>query len=396
MARSTTDDGAPWALVVGGALALAGAIAARRRPAPGIGAPASGDGASPGADDEPTARFGQAPTDARGRPVFSRPVASPQDPGRGREASAPQEIPTKGWKDVGWRVVQQVREDAVPLLGAGVAFYLMLALVPALLAAISLYGLVTSPAEVQDQLRNLLAPLPGAARELVEQQLTNVVSKSEGGLGVRLVVSLAGALFSASAGMRGLIAALNTAYDETETRSFLKIRGLALLLTFGFILVVGLALAALVALPAIFDAVGLESVGRAVVTVLRWPALGALVVVALSLIYRYAPDRDEPRWRWTSWGAVVATVLWLVGSVGFSLYASNFGSYDETYGTLAGVIVLLLWLWVTALVVLIGAELNAELEHQTARDTTKGPERPMGARNAYVADEVGQIAPKNA
>ncbi|MGE4006922.1 YihY/virulence factor BrkB family protein, partial [Pseudonocardia sp.] len=169
---------------------------------------------------------------------------------------------------------------------------------------------------------------------------------------------------------------------------FLKLRGTALLLTLGAVVFVLVAVALVAAMPALFDALGLGGVGLVLAQVVRWVLLVALVVVALAVVYRVAPDRDAPRFRWVSVGAVVATVLWVVGSVVFSLYVDNFGSYNKTYGALAGVIVLLLWLYLTGYIVLLGAEVNAESERQTARDTTRGPEEPMGTRGAEAADTV--------
>jgi membrane protein len=204
------------------------------------------------------------------------------------------------------------------------------------------------------------------------------------------VISLVAALWSASAGIQALIKGLNIAYDEQETRGFVKLRGLALLLTIGGIVVVLGAIALIAVLPAVLSSMGLGRAGELAISIARWPALIVLVAVALAVLYRLGPDRANPRYRWISWGALAAVVLWVAISAGFSYYVSNFGSYGQTYGSLGAVIVLLLWLWLSALAALIGAELDGEIERQTARDTTTGPERPRGERDATVADTLGE------
>jgi membrane protein len=176
------------------------------------------------------------------------------------------------------------------------------------------------------------------------------------------------------------------AYDETETRKFVKLRGLALLLTLGAMLLVGVALVLIVGLPAF--ASRLPDAVRLTISILRWPLLAVLLIAGLAVLYRYAPDRDDPKWTWVSWGSGVATLLWILASIGFSVYASSFGNYNKTYGALAGVVILLFWMFLSAFVVLVGAELNSEMELQTAKDTTSGPEKTMGAPDAHAADHV--------
>lgn len=306
----------------------------------------------------------------------------------GRDADKPSQIPAAGWKAIGKRTMTEVKEDNVGLMAAGVAFYFFLALFPALIAMITIYGLVTSPEQLQSQIDGLTSALPQDAASLITEQMQSIATPDGGGLTVGLVVSLLGVLWAASGGMMGLIKGINAAYDESETRNFVVKRGLAILLTLGGILFFALAVGLVAVLPAVLDSLGLGSVGRVLASVLRWPLLAVLMVAALAVVYRLAPDRDDPRLRWASWGAVVATVLWLIGSALFSFYVSNAGSYNETYGALAGVIILLLWLFLTAFVILIGAELNSEMEHQTSRDTTTGEPQPMGQRDARMADTV--------
>ena len=309
---------------------------------------------------------------------------------RGRTARTPQQIPAPGWKDVALRVKEQVKDDNVPLLAAGIAFYAMLALFPALIALVMLYGLISSPQEVEQQVQSFAGALPQGAADLITGQLSNLAGAEDSNLSVGLAVSLAVALYSASGGIAGMIKGINTAYDEKETRGFLKVRGLALLLTFAAIVFLVLALGLVAALPVVLDGIGLGGVAQTAISILRWPVLALVVAAGLAVLYRYAPDRDHPRVQWVSWGAVAATVLWLIGSGLFSLYVNNFASYGETYGAqMAGVIVLLLWLFLTGFVVLLGAEVNSELERQTREDTTRGPDEPMGVRRAHAADTVG-------
>ena len=327
------------------------------------------------------------------RAVDPREAATAEGDARGRFATSPTELPKAGWKDVARRTLQEVKADNVPITAAGVAFYGMLALVPAMVAIVSVYGLVVSPEESAKQVQGFTRALPREAATLLVAQIQSITGGNTSGLGIKLAVSLAGLLWSASSGTTALIRGLGIAYDEPEGRGFVKLRARALLLTvaavIGAVIVLGLA----VALPAILDAAGLGSVGKTIGLALRWPVLGLLFVLGLSALYRYGPDRDMAKWRWVSAGALVATALWVLGTALFGFYASRFGSYNETYGTLAGAVVLLLWLYLTSLVVLVGAELNSELERQTLEDSTVGPPQSLGEREASSADTVGEAAP---
>jgi membrane protein len=307
---------------------------------------------------------------------------------RGRAADAPQEIPAKGWMDIAKRTAKEVKQDQVPLLSAGVAFYSLLALFPAIIAGVSIYGLVADPATVRDQIAKLTETLSPETATLVGEQLKQVTSGAGGALGVATVVGILTALWSASSGMKALITGVNLAYDETETRKFVKLRGLALLLTLGAMVLMGIALATIIGYPPIADT--LPTALRWVLAIVRFVILGGLLVVGLAVLYRYAPDRDKPKWTWVSGGSGIATLLWVLATVGFSLYANFFGNYNKTYGALAGVIILMFWLFLSAFVVLVGAELNTEMELQTAKDTTAGPTKPMGDRDAHAADHVAE------
>ena len=309
---------------------------------------------------------------------------------RGREAERPTEIPRKGWRDIVVRAYREAGADQLPLMAAGVAFYAMLGLFPGLIALATLYGLVADPGQIQAQLQSFASALPPAASALVIDQLRQAISSAESKLTAGLVLSLLGVLWSASGGVGGLITGINVAYDEDETRGFLARRGLALLLTVGAIVFMILVVALLAVLPVVLDGVGLGSLAQTALAVGRWPLLAALVMAGLAVLYRYAPDRDPARLSWVSPGAVLATVLWLAGSGALVLYVQNFGRYDQIYRAIGGVIVLLLWLFLSAFAVLLGAELNAEAERQTRRDSTVGPAEPLGQRGAYAADTVGE------
>ncbi|MCW2779268.1 MAG: Ribonuclease [Frankiales bacterium] len=304
------------------------------------------------------------------------------------DAEKPTELGKDDWKQVVKRAWKETKDDNVPLLAAGVAFYAFLALFPALIAMVTLYGLVADPSTVQSQIESLSRTLPPETATLIADQMRSITSSSSGGLGIGLVVSLLGALFSASGGVQNMMKAINLAYDEKESRGAVKLRGTALLLTLGAVVFVVVAVGLVAVLPAALDSLGLGVVGTVAVFVGRWVGLVAFMAVALAVLYRYAPDRDNARFEWTAIGSGVATVLWIVGSAGFSLYVSNFGKYGKTYGVLAGVVVLLLWLYLTCYIVLFGAEVNAEAERQTTQDTTQGPARPLGERRAVAADTV--------
>jgi len=296
---------------------------------------------------------------------------------RGRFATEPREITRRGWVEVLKRTKAESKQDNLILLAAGVAFFALLALVPALVALVSVYGLLADPADVERQVTEAMATAPAEARELVEQQMSAVADQPRQGLGVALAFSVLLAMWSASSGMKHLIAAINAAYDEEETRGFVALRVRALLLTVGAIAFAAAAVALLTVSP-----------GGIVVAIVRFPVIGIGLMAGLAVLYRYAPNRNEPRWSWTAPGTIVATVGSLVGSLLFSLYTAAMGSYAETYGALGAVVVLMLWLLLTAAMIVLGAEINAEAERQTVEDSTDGPPRPMGQREAYAADTV--------
>jgi membrane protein len=312
--------------------------------------------------------------------------------GRGRSADKPSDIPKAGWKDILWRTKEQMKEDNLSIVSAGVAFYIFLGLIPALGAVISIWGLVADPATIQQQVDSMGAFLPPQVIQILDEQMSRIASQ-EAGATFAAIFGLLLALWSGAKAMKAVMMALNIAYEEEESRGFFKLNAAALGLTLasvlGFLLAVGLIVAA----PLVLEKIGIGSTAAALVKIFRWPVLAVFAVLGLGVIYRYGPDRDPARWRWVTWGATIATLAWLAVSAGFSFYVANFADYNKTYGSLGAVVVLLLWFLISAYVALLGAELNAEMEHQTERDTTGEPEEPRGQRQAYVADHVGPAKP---
>jgi membrane protein len=315
---------------------------------------------------------------------------SPSGNGRGRDAAHPRDVPSEGWKDVAARVKQRVKADNIVLTSAGVAFFGFLAIIPALAAVVSVSGMVLSPERARQRLDEAFDTLPDEARELLTSQLEGVAGSSGGALSLSLAFSLAAALWVASGGMGHLIEAVNLAYEERDDRGFVARKTQALLFTLGAVVLMIAALAALAALPAVLGALDWPGWLQWILNLAVWPILGLAMVAGLSLLYRKAPDRRDARWGWVTWGAVIAVVVWIIVSIGFQIYVANFASYNETYGSLAAVAVLLIWLWLTALAIILGATINAELEHQTASDTTVEGDHPLGSRDAEMADTIGQ------
>jgi membrane protein len=310
---------------------------------------------------------------------------------RGRSADRPSAIPAAGWRDILWRLWAQTGEDNLSIIAAGVAFYVMLAAFPAITAFVSLFGLFADAAPMQEQFADFKGVIPNDAWSLLNDQLTAVVTAKPQRLGLSVVVGLVIALWSAGAGVRAMMTALNIAYEEEEKRSFLRFYGTAFLFTLGIGILGIFSLGVIVVVPVLLSFIELGVISQVLVKLVPWLVLAGVVTVALGALYRYGPSRREPKTRWVSWGAILAALLWIGASLLFSIYVSNFGSYNETYGALGAVVILLMWLWISAFIVLLGAELNAEMEHQTERDTTAGRAKPMGERGAYVADHVGEV-----
>jgi membrane protein len=327
------------------------------------------------------------PSNEKSRQEAARPGSD-----RGREAERPQDIPARGYKDVLWRAWSGIGEKNLFLVAGGVTYSMLLALFPGLLALVSLYGLFFDRSQVEKQVAAMSGMLPQAAQKLISDELQQIVSSSHGALGFGAIVGLLFALWSASRGMSGLMSALDIAYGQEEKRGFFKFNLVAIALTLGLLLVGLIAIALVAGLPAIVVSISSTSWFKWVVLIGEWPVLMIVVMSALAILYRFAPDRHPPKWKWLTPGAATATVLWIVGSIAFSVYVSNFANYNATYGSLGAVVVLLTWLYLTSLVVLLGAEINAEIERQTRKDTTVEPPKPMGRRGAYAADTVGETS----
>lgn len=312
--------------------------------------------------------------------------------GRGRDARMPQEIPRRGWWDIVVRVNRQLSTDNVSIVAAGLALYGLLSIFPALTAAVSIYGLFASPGQIAGQMEIFQGLLPADAMSILERQLQKLTSQEQHTLGFGLIVGILLALWSARSGMVALITALNVAYNQAETRGFFKRLFMSLLFTIsavvGFVVVLLLG----IAVPVILAYLPLGPAAELVILVARWGLLWLVAIVGLGFAYRFAPNRRRAKWQWTSWGSVIAATLWLIGSGLFALYVRNFGSYGETYGALAGVVIMLLWFYVSAYMVVLGAEINSEMERQTVKDTTEGRDKPMGQRDAYSADTIGPRA----
>jgi membrane protein len=319
-----------------------------------------------------------------------RPAPGHDDQGRGRSADTPAEIPPAGWKDVAVRVKTRTTEDNVTLAAAGVAFYGFMALIPAMAALIALYGLVVTPAEAAAKIGDLFGTLPADARSLLQDQIRTIAGSSSAGLSITAAVGVAGALWAASSGVAHLMVAVNLAYGEKHTRKFVAQRLRALALTVGALVVAVAAAFGIAGVPALVA--GLPLVVRILADLASWILVAGLFLAGLAVLYRYAPERDEPQWRWVSVGSAGGLVVWVAATLGLRFYAGAAGSYNKTYGALAGVVLLLLWLYVSALAVLLAAEVNAEMEHQTAKDTTEGPAKPMGLRDAEMADTLGRAS----
>ena len=312
------------------------------------------------------------------------------EPGRGRRADMPSGIPWRGWKDVFWRTVEEISADRLLLIAGGVVFYGLLATVPAITALVSMYGIFTPASTINAQLSFLADVMPAGAYQLISDQIVRIAGNSDGKLTLAFVLGLGFALWSANAGVKAIFDALNVVYDEDEKRGWIKLNAISLAFTFAGVVVLILILGAVVALPLVLAFVGFAAQQQAGwLPLLRWPVMFALVVLGLSVLYRHGPSRRHAKWRWVSVGSVFAALSWIALSVAFSWYLSKFADYNATYGSLGAVIGLMMWMWISTAVVLIGAELNSEIEHQTARDSTTGAAKPLGTRGAVMADTVG-------
>ncbi len=309
---------------------------------------------------------------------------------RGRTADAPQEIPPKGWKDVLSRTWREISEDRVTLVAAGATYYLLLAIFPTLTALVSIYGLFADPRTVAQHVELVSTIVPAGGLEIINEQLTRLTQQRGATLGLALVVSLGLALWSSSAGVKTMFEAMNIAYGEREERGFIRLTVLALAFTLAGIVVSAVMLGVVVVLPAVLGFLGLPPGFGWLVQSIGYLIVVAMLFLGILALYRFGPDRQQAKWRWLIPGAVLAVLAILVISVLFSWYSANFANFDKTYGSLGALIGFLTWIWLTVTIVLVGAELNAELEHQTAKDSTVGADHPMGRRDAQMADTLGR------
>ncbi|MCA6124792.1 YihY/virulence factor BrkB family protein [Bradyrhizobium sp. WSM 1704] len=310
----------------------------------------------------------------------------------GRLADTPLQIPRAGWKDILLRTYQQIDEDRLLATAAGVVFYGLLSIFPAITALVSSYGLFADPSTISANLQSLALMLPEGSYTIVQDQIARVLAKDTSALGLTFAIGLLVAIWSANAGMKAIFDALNVVYDEKEKRGFFRLNLISLAFTVAALISIMLMVGAVVVVPLLLQQVGLGTRAELIVRFGRWPVLALLLLTALAVLYRYGPSRTRPRWQWLSVGAVVAAVLWLIGSSLLSWYLANFGNYSATYGSLGAAIGLMTWMWMSAIIVLCGAELNSEIEHQTVRDSTEGHRNPLGARGATMADTVGEAS----
>lgn len=299
--------------------------------------------------------------------------------GRGRSAKTPSEIPPRGGKDIPLRVYRGISQHHVLAIAAGIAFYALLSIFPAIAALVALYSLFADPGMIASHLSSLSNLLPGGALSVIGDQLTRVAAQGNATLSFAFISGLALSIWSANAGTKALFEALNIVYQETEKRGFFLLNAISLSFTLMGVVLVLLAMSAIISLPAMLASLGSASEMEWAFSIAKWPLLFILASLAISIIYRYGPSRDHAQWRWLSWGSVVAAAAWLALSLAFSWYADNFGRFNQTYGSLGAAVGFMTWIWLSSVVLLIGAELNAEVEHQTLADTTIGASPAHGA-----------------
>jgi membrane protein len=323
-------------------------------------------------------------------PMTSMSTERAHEAGRGRNATSPEQVPPRGWKDILLRAGGQIAEDRVPMVAAGVTFFMLLALVPALTAFVSLYGLFTDPATVREHVSLLSSVVPAGGISIIDDQLTRLTEQGAPALGLTLLFSLVVALWSASGAVKSLFDAMNIAFEETEKRNFFVLSGLGLLFTLAGLVAAIVMLGVVIVMPLMLGMLGFGKGFDWLVQGIGYLLLAGLLFLAIAGLYRFGPSREPARWRWVTPGAVLALVVILIVSLLFSWYAANLAHYDKTYGSLGALIGLLTWMWISVMVVIVGAELDAEIEHQTARDSTTGRELPLGLREATMADTVGK------
>ena len=308
---------------------------------------------------------------------------------RGRQAMHPLQIPWRGWYDIVWRTYREMQSDRLLSIAGGVSFFVLLAIFPAITALVSAYGLFFSPSTIVNNLSLLNEVMPDNVLNIVHEQASRIASNNGGALSIGIVVGILVSLWSAMSGVKAMIDALNVIYEQTETRSFIKVNLAALAFTLAGFAAFLLAIASIIVLPLILSPIGLGSLTETLTRVIRWPVLLFVLLIGLAVLYRYGPDRRVARWQWVTVGSIFAAGTWMIVSFLFSWYLTSFANYNATYGSLGAAVGVMIWLWISNTVMLLGAELNAEIEHQTARDSTVGAEKPLGTRGAVMADTVG-------
>jgi len=313
-------------------------------------------------------------------------TATRHDPGR--RARRPGGIPLRGWWIIGKRVVGQLGQDNVPMVAAGMAFFGFLSIFPALAGFVILFGLVADPYTVTDYLVPMRDLVPGQVFDLVATQLEKVAGETDKALGFGLLVSLGFAVWSSARGATALLTAMDIAYNEGPRQGWVRPKLTALMFTLAGLVFAVMAVGLLAAVPAAVALMQAREPLELVLLGTRWIVLAGLVLLALGLLYRYGPNRRRARISWITPGSVLASIVWIAASWGFARYVANVDSYNETFGALGAVVVLLMWLYISAYIVCLGAELNAELELYTGADTTVGGTQPKGRRGAFVADNT--------
>lgn len=309
---------------------------------------------------------------------------------RGRAAETPGDIPVRGWHDIIWRIWGEFHRTRIMSVAAGVTFYVLLSVFPTIAALVSLYGFVADRALIGRHLDLLAGFLPAAAIELIGGEITRIAGQPQATLSGAFFFGLAVSLWSANAGIKGLFEAMNVVYGEDEKRSLLALNVLSLCCTLGLIAFLLFTLAALVVAPLLLKSVGFTSSSETFLSLIRWPLLALVVLAGLSALYRYGPSRHNAQWKWVTLGSVLATFLWLAESGAFSWYVAQFERYNLTYGSLGAAVAFMTWIWLSTIIILLGGQLNAEMEHQTSHDTTVGATKPLGSRRAHMADTLGQ------
>lgn len=309
---------------------------------------------------------------------------------RGRDADTPNEIPVRGLRDVLWRVVKAVIADRVTLIAAGVTYFMLLSLFPALGALVALYGFVADPTTIMSHIGTFASVFPPGSFDLILNQLTSLTQQTTSTMSFAFFSGLAVAIWSANSGMKALFDAMNVAYSEEEKRGIVRLNILSLGFTVGALMVAIVLIIMIGVLPAALTYLWLDRWQELLARFLRWPFMLIVFGCGISMIYRYGPSREQAKLKWLSWGVVFSTLLWLIASVLYSFYLENFANYNATYGTLGALIGLMVWVWISVIILIVGAALNAELEHQTRQDSTTGSPKPMGERGAVVADTIGE------